>query len=52
MKIMKIDLLDRVHISPGAMRQLIAELAAELSAKGLVFVENAAESPASPSDVL
>ena len=80
MKIMKIDLLDRVHNSPGAMPQLIAECGrlqdvranlldeyhvsperlerdltgqvVEFSAKGLLFVENAAESPASPLDVV
>lgn len=80
MKIMKIDLLDRVHISPGAMRQLIAEcgglqddranlldeyhvspdllerdlteLVVGFSAKELLFVEHAAESPASPFDVV
>lgn len=46
------NLLDEHHVSPDLLERDLTELDVEFSAKGLLVVENAAESPASPFNVV
>jgi len=46
------NLLDEYHVSPDLLQRGVTEQVVDFSAKGSLFVENAAESPASPFDVV